>query len=174
MMLQLLTIYYRPQRSWGKVMFLQVSVILFTGGVCLSACWDTIPQSRHPPRSRHPQEQTPPRSSACWEIWATSGQYESYWNPFLLTTVSAFGLHVTTSDRIQDYLVGLTHIIHVREQTCSTTKLINMHEAHKTLGNGWPTSRHLPQGLILSMLLSIPTTSYHTLVDSTSLRGLLQ
>ena len=25
---------YRPQRSWGKVMFLHVSVILFTGG-CL-------------------------------------------------------------------------------------------------------------------------------------------
>ena len=24
---------YHPQRSWGKVMFLQVSVILFTGGV---------------------------------------------------------------------------------------------------------------------------------------------
>ena len=24
--------YYRPQRSWGKVMFLHVSVILFTGG----------------------------------------------------------------------------------------------------------------------------------------------
>ena len=24
---------YRPQRSWGKVMFLHVSVILFTGGV---------------------------------------------------------------------------------------------------------------------------------------------
>ena len=27
------TYYYRPQRSWGKVMFLQVCVILFTGGV---------------------------------------------------------------------------------------------------------------------------------------------
>ena len=32
---------YRPQRSWDKVMFLHVSVILFTGGTCLSACWDT-------------------------------------------------------------------------------------------------------------------------------------
>ena len=69
-------IYYRPQRSWAKVMFLQVCVILFTGrGVCLSACWDTTPQEQTPPRSRHPppgadtpweqtpppQEQTPPR-----------------------------------------------------------------------------------------------------------------
>ena len=32
---------YLPQRSWGKVMFLRMSVILFTGGGCLSACWDT-------------------------------------------------------------------------------------------------------------------------------------
>ena len=29
-----ITNFYRPQRSWGKVMFLHVSVILFTGG-CL-------------------------------------------------------------------------------------------------------------------------------------------
>ena len=60
-------VYYRPQRSWAKVMFLQVSVILFTGGgVCLSACWDTspgadTPQSR-PPGADIPPGQTPPRS----------------------------------------------------------------------------------------------------------------
>ena len=45
--------YYRPQRSWAKVMFLQVSVILLTGG---GGC---LPQSmlgcQHPP----PPEQTP-------------------------------------------------------------------------------------------------------------------
>ena len=46
-------------------MFLQMSVILSTGGrgVCLSACWDTThPKSRHPPgadTSPHPPEQTP-------------------------------------------------------------------------------------------------------------------
>ena len=35
-------IFYRPQPSWGKVIFSRASVILFTGGgVCLSACWDT-------------------------------------------------------------------------------------------------------------------------------------
>ena len=52
---------------WGSVIFLHLSVILFTAGVCLSACWDTHPPgsrhpwSRHPPpRSRHPPwEQTP-------------------------------------------------------------------------------------------------------------------
>ena len=50
--------YYRPQRSWSKVIFSQASVILFTGGVCLSACWDTIPHQappdQAPPRTRHP------------------------------------------------------------------------------------------------------------------------
>ena len=45
---------YRPQRSWGKVMFLHVSVILFTGGVCLSACWDTTPPEQTPPGQAPP------------------------------------------------------------------------------------------------------------------------
>ena len=55
---------------------------IFTGvcdsvnrGVCLSACWDTIPRSRHPPweqtppwsrhppRSRHPRADTPPEQT---------------------------------------------------------------------------------------------------------------
>ena len=68
---------YRPQRSWGKVMFLQASVILLTGagGWCLPQCMlGYTPLSRHPPRSRHvpqadtpqsrhsPREQTTPRS----------------------------------------------------------------------------------------------------------------
>ena len=52
--------FYRPQRSWGKVMFLQVCVILFTGGIL-----DQI----HPPRTRYtpwdqvhpPGPGTPPR-----------------------------------------------------------------------------------------------------------------
>ena len=64
--------FYRPQRSWAKVIFSQAcvknSVHGWGEGVCLSACWDTPPRSRHhppweqiPPRSRHPPpEQTPP------------------------------------------------------------------------------------------------------------------
>ena len=54
---------YRPQRSWGRAIFSQASVILFTGGgFCLSACWDTTPPQpgRHPPRTR----QAPPRDQA--------------------------------------------------------------------------------------------------------------
>ena len=56
----------------AKVMFLHLSVILFTGGmVCLSACWDTTPREAHPPRKcTHPPPQkhtlpgsTPPGST---------------------------------------------------------------------------------------------------------------
>ena len=32
-----------------------------------------------------PQQEHLPQSSACWEIWATSGRYASYWNAFLFS-----------------------------------------------------------------------------------------
>ena len=59
--------YYRPQRSWGKVMFLHVSVILFTGGggVCplhagIRPLGSDTPRA-DPSRTRHPLSR-PPRS----------------------------------------------------------------------------------------------------------------
>ena len=49
---------YRPQRSWAKVMFLQASVIMLTGGVSAS-----VHAGIHPPGSRHhPPRQTPPQT----------------------------------------------------------------------------------------------------------------
>ena len=62
--------HYRLQRSWGKIIFLQACVILFTGVVCLSACWDSNPppKTRHPPRPGTPpkpgtpQDQAPPKT----------------------------------------------------------------------------------------------------------------
>ena len=78
-------------------------------GVCLSACWDTPPWTRHPPdqappktrhpssrdqarpspRTRHPpgpgrppEAAAPPREADC-SIRSTSGRYASYWNTFL-------------------------------------------------------------------------------------------
>ena len=78
--------FYRPQRSCGKVIFSQASVILFTGGGCLpSACWDTHPPSprkhTHTHREAHstpPGKHTPhPLGGHC------SGRYASYWNAFL-------------------------------------------------------------------------------------------
>ena len=43
------------------------------------------PQAGTPPLCRYSPVGTPPspQSSACWEIWATSGWYASYWNAFL-------------------------------------------------------------------------------------------
>ena len=40
----------------AKVMFLLVSVILLTGGVCLSACWDTTTPKQTPPGADPPLE----------------------------------------------------------------------------------------------------------------------
>ena len=60
--------YCRPQRSWGKVMFLQVCVILFTGGEYLTPPRGQVhtpqdqvshlpPDQVHPPpRARYPTE----------------------------------------------------------------------------------------------------------------------
>ena len=45
--------FYRPQRSWAKVIFSQACVknSVHRRGVCLSACWDTTPpdQADTPP-----------------------------------------------------------------------------------------------------------------------------
>ena len=79
---------YRLQRSYGKVMFLHLSVILSTGGVCPSACWDTPP--RQTPPGRHP-------------LWADtpSGQ------------TPALGRHPLgrppRADPLAQYMLGYTH-----------------------------------------------------------------
>ena len=57
-------LYYHPQRSWGKAIFLHVSVILFTGwGGGIPAC--TGPD---PPLARRPPWQTdPPGRQTPWQ-----------------------------------------------------------------------------------------------------------
>ena len=86
-------IFYRPQRSCGKVIFSQAcvknSVHSGGGGVSLSACWDTPPWAdtslgRHPP-GRHSSGQTPPRQTSPWADnppadGYSSGWYATYWN----------------------------------------------------------------------------------------------
>ena len=57
--------FYRPQRSWGKVMFSQACVILFTGGVSASMHagipppWDQTPPGSRPSGADTPQADTP-------------------------------------------------------------------------------------------------------------------
>ena len=52
-----MSLYYRPQRSWDKVIFSQASVILFSRGGALPQCM----LGYHPPGPGTPQEQAPPQ-----------------------------------------------------------------------------------------------------------------
>ena len=58
--------HYRSQRSWDKVMFLHVSVILFTGGYpsmhWARPPWQGVPPTGRPPSGRQtpPGKETPP------------------------------------------------------------------------------------------------------------------
>ena len=94
--------FYRPQT---KVIFLHLSVILFTG----ESTWAGTPLGRYtssppgqvPPRQVHPLAGTPPRQvhppgqihtpqagtppMVHAGIRSTSGRYASYWNAFLLS-----------------------------------------------------------------------------------------
>ena len=76
-----------------------LSVILFTGGVCLSACgdmsaqgsvclsacWDTHPPGQTPVRAGTPGQIPPAAHGHC------SGRYASYWNAFLFINFSQRG-----------------------------------------------------------------------------------
>ena len=82
---------YRPQTKFAKVMFLNVSVCPRGGST-----WAGTPRTKytpwdqvHPPDQVPPQAGTPPRSSAYWDIQATSRWYASYWNAFLFFKINA-------------------------------------------------------------------------------------
>ena len=55
--------YYRPQRSWGKVIFSQARVILFTGGLpqCMLG-YQTLPDQTPLDQAQPPPDQAPPGS----------------------------------------------------------------------------------------------------------------
>ena len=74
--------HYRPQTKFAKVMFLHLSVShsVHRGGVCLSACWDTPPGTRHPPDQATPPTRHPPSGS---RDGYCCGRYASYWNALL-------------------------------------------------------------------------------------------
>ena len=96
--------HYRPERSWGEVIFSQASVILFTGEVSASVHagiphplaadppWQgrpllsrqTPPYKAEPLARRPPWQGRPSLHSACWEKRWTSGRYASYLNAILV------------------------------------------------------------------------------------------
>ena len=70
--------FYRPQRSWGKVIFSQASVILSTGGRCLllGGAWSGRCLLLGGVCSGGCLVETPRDGYCC-------GRYASYWNAFL-------------------------------------------------------------------------------------------
>ena len=74
---------YRPQRSCEGYVF--TGVCLSTGGVCLSACWDTTPRNRPPPGSRHPPADIPGRHLRQTPPWHTPCQTPPERRPLLRT-----------------------------------------------------------------------------------------
>ena len=80
----------------GKVIFLHLFVILFTGGVPVTPR-DQVPPPRpgtpiqdqvHPPGpGTPPGTRYTPWCRACWEIRSTRRQYASYWNAILFSMI---------------------------------------------------------------------------------------
>ena len=91
--------FYRPQRSWGKVMFLHVSVILFTGGWYPSMHCRWYPSM---PCSRSTE------GYCC-------GRYASYWNAFLVIMSFHFQLIwlFLFDQPISSFMLQPTHVIPV-------------------------------------------------------------
>ena len=104
---------YRPQRSWSKVMFLHVSVILFTGEG----------ESGHPLWADTPPWQTPswtdiPPCAEHAAIQSTSVRYVSYWNAILFSLVSVLVLH-NVSRSLKDILICLKwHLTFLDDSIC--------------------------------------------------------
>ena len=73
--------HYRPQWSCGKVMFLHLSVILFTGGGCAQGGALPYPPGQIPAKADTPTPWADTPSPSCTVhagIRSTSGRYASY------------------------------------------------------------------------------------------------
>ena len=139
----ILTYIYRPQRSWAKVMFLQASVILSTGGVSgrENPPGREPPGRETPPAGRPPQAgRTPPgrenplagrppwKGDPPWHgdppgIWSMSGRYASYWNAFLFT-ICVHPLYVLENGGVLECYTG--NWLHEEYPSTSTRKLEEM------------------------------------------------
>ena len=78
--------FYRPQRSCGKVMFSQASVILFAGGVSQHALGQNPPPDRHPPVKHRPhlgrQHRPPPPTTTAADGTHPTGIHSFVINSF--------------------------------------------------------------------------------------------
>ena len=85
------------------------------------------PRTRYnPPGSRY----TPFRSSACWEIRATSGRYSSYWNAFLFYQVLLYEWWTNQNESVhssQQLLFESSWILQRLIGQLNNHKISNMH-----------------------------------------------
>ena len=139
--------FYRPQRSWGKLIFLQASVILLTGGawsrgvpgpgacllrggVCSGGVWVSAPEGGLFPRGvPGPRGVSGPGGcllpgGAWWRPCQDGhccGRYASYWNAFL------FIIYILEMTTIQTYTLMVYHLY-----GCPVNKL-NYLETHSEI-----------------------------------------
>ena len=93
---------YQYSRFFEAVKFLQPATKLGQGNIFTSVCQEFCQQGCLPPTPRPAAVADTPRSSACWEIGATSGRYASYWNAYLYDKLSVY---------ISDCMSGKYHLI---------------------------------------------------------------
>ena len=117
-----MTIFTGGNEVVAKVIFLHLFVILFTGGVCLSACWDTTPPEQTPPGvDTPPEQQTPPKSRPPpGKQTSAYGLRAAYWNAFLLTTKLSQPAHFRYFLKQMGLFTNL--LITVRERTDKIVK----------------------------------------------------
>ena len=130
--------FYRPQRSCGKVMFSQASVILFTG-VCV---WQTPPWADTPPPGRQPlgrhlPADTPPPSRRLLQ-WTVRILLECILVQ-TSTTMSSYEVEISLPE-VETSTPNETHFLNVWSQTAmhlvrtnrDATRPVPAVEANKT------------------------------------------
>ena len=93
--------YYRPERSWGEVIFSQAPVILFTGGGSASVHAGIPPSPHRQDRPPPPGKAEPPAQCMLGDTYrSTSGRYASYCNALLVFIERVFSILFARSDRL--------------------------------------------------------------------------
>ena len=105
---------------WGKVIFLHLPVILFTGRVSLSACWDS-----RPPRSRSPWADTPRDQTHPLGPDTTQGADGLPGQCMLGDTANTLAVRILQECILVHIIFGLNYI---------TSCAIQMHLSNKRIG----------------------------------------
>ena len=99
-----------PQTKFVKVMFLQLSVILFRGGgFCIQGGSASKGGGLHP-EGLHRWGRMADPPNGYYGIRSTNGRYASYWNAFLFLYAISFSISLGFSKE-NDKVLGLAHLV---------------------------------------------------------------